>query len=138
MHPTHRRNRLPRRNRRRRLDTPAVSVAGADIVIVGFFSAREPDYVTRMDDAANVVATLGGQVVAMFTQRRGVSAGGVGVMARPLSPRTLFSTGKVGEIAAACAELAADAVVVINELTPHQRSVLTKAFGRSTISLAEL
>lgn len=91
-----------------------------------------------MDDAANVVATLGGQVVAMFTQRRGVSAGGVGVMARPLSPRTLFSTGKVGEIAAACAELAADAVVVINELTPHQRSVLTKAFGRSTISLAEL
>lgn len=138
MHPAHRRNRLPRRDRRRPHETATVSVAGADIVVVGFFSAREPDYATRMDDAANAVATLGGRVVATFTQRRGVSAGGVRLMARPFSPRTLFSAGKVGEIATACAELAADAVVVVNQLTPHQRAVLTEAFGRSTISLAEL
>lgn len=113
-----------------------MSLDGFDIVLVGFFSAKQKDYAERMDAAAQAVAARGGRVVARFVQRRGVSSGGVGLMSREYSARTLLSAGKVREVTQACADHSADAVVFVNPLTERQRRVLTRTFGRPAVSLA--
>lgn len=107
------------------------------MVIVGLFSAKEKDYQARLDAAGQAVTELGGRVVAALVQRRGVSDGGVAAMSRPFSSRTLVSSGKVREIAEACARRQADAVVFINPLTAHQIRVLSAALGTSVASLTE-
>lgn len=111
-------------------------IARADVVLVGFFSAKQKDYSTQMDEAAGRVASLGGHVVARFVQRRGVSDGGVAVMSKPFSRRTVVSRGKASEIAQACNEHDAGAVVFLNPLSPHQEEVLSAVFGRPVVSIS--
>ena len=115
-----------------------VEVAGADVLLVGYFSAKERNFVDIMDAAAAELTALGARIVGRTVQRRGVSGGGVRKMALPYSSRTLLSSGKVREVAAARAGTDADAVVFVAPLTEHQRRVLTEMFGRPAVSLSEV
>ncbi|MEW1778251.1 hypothetical protein [Streptomyces sp. NPDC086777] len=140
MHQPRRRDRRPGRPvpsapvRRRAFRLPA---AGADVVLVGYFSAKQKDFETVMASAAAELAAHGARVVARIVQRRGVSDGGVRKMGLPFSSRTLLSDGKVREVAQVCDRAAADAVVFVAELTEHQRRVLTETLGRPVVSLSE-
>ncbi|MFI6451743.1 hypothetical protein ACIBF6_09320 [Streptosporangium amethystogenes] len=109
-----------------------------NVLVVGYFSARQKRYIALMDELADAVTALGARVVGRFVQRRGVSDGGVKAMDRPYSSRTLVSAGKVGEIARACEESGAGAVVFLNPLTDHQRNVLAEIFGCPAISSVDL
>jgi 50S ribosomal subunit-associated GTPase HflX len=113
-------------------------ISGADVVLVGFFSARQKDFARQMDDAAGRVASLGGRVVARLVQRRGVSHGGVALMSRPFSRKTLVSEGKAREIAAACDAHGAAAVVFLNPLSSHQAQALAEFFGQPVVSISEV
>ncbi|MFG2867231.1 hypothetical protein [Streptomyces sp. NPDC048338] len=113
-------------------------VAGADVLIVGYFSAKEKDFVARMDAAAGELAARGARVVGRFVQRRGVSAGGVGKMALPYSSRTVLGRGKVREVTAAREAAAADLVVFVRPLTGFQQSALSEIFGCPAVSLSEI
>ncbi|MET9901051.1 hypothetical protein [Streptomyces sp. NPDC006446] len=115
-----------------------MEVAGADVLLVGYFSAKERNFVDIMDAAAAELTALGARIVGRTLQRRGVSGGGVRKMALPYSSRTLLSSGKVREVAAARAVTDADAVVFVAPLTEHQRRVLTEMFGRPAVSLSEV
>jgi 50S ribosomal subunit-associated GTPase HflX len=110
-------------------------IPGADVVLVGLFSAKQKDYARLMDDASARVASFGGRVVARFVQRRGVSDGGAAVMSRPFSRATLVSGGKAREIAAACEAHGATAVAFLNPLSPHQEQALAELFERPVVSL---
>jgi 50S ribosomal subunit-associated GTPase HflX len=59
-------------------------------------------------------------------------------MTVPLSSRTLFSAGKVHEIADASEAAGAGAVVSFNPLTDHQRGTLEQIFGCPVITRDEL
>jgi 50S ribosomal subunit-associated GTPase HflX len=113
-------------------------VAGLDAVIVGFFSAKQKDHVGLMEEFSQRVTRLGARVVGSFTQRRGVSDGGVRYMNVPFSSRTVIRQGKVEAIAAFCRETKVDAVIFLNTLTDHQREVLGEAFGRLVIDASQL
>ncbi|MFD3664510.1 hypothetical protein ACFWVF_28605 [Streptomyces sp. NPDC058659] len=114
-----------------------VAVAGARVVIVGYFSAKVKNHVALMDAADAELTARGARVVGRIEQRRGVSSGGVRKMTLPYSSRTLLSSGKIREVAEACAEADADVVVFVATLTDHQRRVLTATLGRPAVSLAE-
>ncbi|MET9406166.1 hypothetical protein ABZX90_10390 [Streptomyces sp. NPDC002935] len=114
-----------------------IEVAGANVMIVGYFSAKEKSYVALMDAAASELTARGARIVGRTVQRRGVSDGGVKKMALPYSSRTLLSSGKVREVAAACEGADADVVVFVASLTEHQQRVLTGILGRPTVSLSE-
>jgi hypothetical protein len=121
------------------------SVADADVLIAGLFSAKRKDHADLMDDLAAEIIESGGRVVRRFVQRRGVSGGkkghapgGRANMDQPYSSRTLMSTGKVREIAEACTETRAAAVVFANDLTGRQRAVLTEIFGCPALSRSDL
>lgn len=115
-----------------------VGVTGADVVLVGQFSAKEKNFVALMDAAAAELTARGARVVRRITQRRGVSDGGVRKMSLPYSSRTLLSSGKVLEVAALCEETDADLVVFVTSLTDRQKNVLTGIFDRPAMSLAEI
>lgn len=108
---------------------------GADVVVVGLFSAKDRDWEEQLDDLAALVGAHGGRVVGRHRQRRGASdrwrqrPGGAARMSQPFSRRTLLSGGKVREVAAAVRAVHADAVVFVNALTSVQRTVLTGALG---------
>ncbi|MGW3666495.1 HflX-like GTP-binding protein [Streptomyces sp. NPDC005141] len=106
-------------------------------MLVGYFSAKERNFVDIMDAAAAELTARGARIVGRTVQRRGVSGGGVKKMALPYSSRTLLSSGKVREVAAACAGTDADAVVFVASLTERQRRVLTEILGRPAVSLFE-
>ncbi|AEV85621.1 hypothetical protein ACWT_4599 [Actinoplanes sp. SE50] len=113
---------------------------GADVVLIGLFSAREKRYETTLDEIAALVEARGGRVVARYVQRRGASdrwkrrPGGSRRMSQPFSRRTLLTHGKVREIARACAEADIDAAVFVNTLTHRQRSVLAGILGCLIVS----
>ncbi|KQX54512.1 hypothetical protein ASE09_32300 [Streptomyces sp. Root66D1] len=88
-----------------------------------------------MDAAAEALSGRGARVLGRFTQRRGVSDGGVARMALPFSSRTLLRQGKVREVAEACARSGADAVVFLPSLTERQRRALTDALGCPAVGL---
>ncbi len=120
-------------------------VVDADVLIAGLFSAKRKDHADLMDDLAAEITELGGRVVRRFVQRRGVSGGkkgqapgGQANMDQPYSSRTLMSTGKVHEIAEACTETQAAAVVFANDLTGRQRTVLTEILGCPALSRSDL
>ncbi|MGQ4380079.1 hypothetical protein ACN6K9_003360 [Streptomyces sp. SAS_267] len=115
-----------------------MGVTGADVVLVGYFSAKEKDFVALMDAAAAELTARGARAVGRITQRRGVSNGGVRKMALPYSSRTLLSSGKILEVAAHCEETDADLVVFVNYLTDRQKNVLTGIFDRPAMSLTEI
>ncbi|MEU9898973.1 hypothetical protein ACIBCS_11985 [Streptomyces phaeochromogenes] len=141
MHQHRRRDRRPSARRAPRPTVPPTSLpgpdlSGADVVIVGYFSAKQKDFAVRMDTAAADLSARGARVVGRVVQRRGVSDGGVKRMTVPYSSRTLLSSGKAREVAALREESGADAVVFLNALTEHQRRVLTEAFGCPAVSLS--
>ncbi|MFD7325651.1 hypothetical protein ACFV9D_31985 [Streptomyces sp. NPDC059875] len=117
---------------------PDVAVAGADLVLVGFFSARRKDFAALMDAAAGELTAGGGRVVGRVVQRRGVSSGGVRKMALPYSSRTVFGNGKVREAAELCERTRADAVVFLTPLTERQCRVLSEIFGCPVIPLVDV
>ncbi|MFF9838516.1 hypothetical protein [Streptomyces sp. NPDC013740] len=115
-----------------------LTVTGADVLLVGYFSAKEKDFAARMDAAAAELTALGARVVGRIVQRRGVSAGGARKMTLPYSSRTLLSAGKAREAARAREAAGAGAVVFVAALTDRQRQVLTELFGCPVGALAEL
>ncbi|GAA2368867.1 HflX-like GTP-binding protein [Nonomuraea africana] len=121
-----------------RPDFSPEGLAGADVLVVGYFSAKEKQHAALMAALADSVTALGAHVVGRFVQRRGVSDGGVKAMDRPYSSRTLVSGGKVREIALAREETDADVVIFRNPLTAHQRDVLTELLGCPVISATDL
>ncbi|MGX9891319.1 hypothetical protein [Streptomyces sp. NPDC002276] len=139
MHQGRRRDRRPVHRPGAEADrAPAFAVAGADVVIVGFFSAKQRESAALMDAAARELETRGARVVGRIVQRRGVSDGGVRKMALPFSARTLLTYGKVREAALLCERTAAGAAVFVTPLTPRQRRVLTGMLGCPAVSLAEV
>ncbi|MFE7097800.1 hypothetical protein [Streptomyces erythrochromogenes] len=136
-----RRDRLPARGAQRPPSPPpgptALVVAGADVVVVGFFSVKQKDFAALMDAAAAALTARGARVVGRIVQRRGVSDGGVARMSRPFSSRTVLRYGKVREAADLCERTAADAAVFLTPLTERQRRVLTAMLGRPAVSLAD-
>ncbi|MFC4111593.1 hypothetical protein [Nonomuraea zeae] len=120
-------------------------VGDANVLIAGLFSAKRKDHADFMDRLAAEVTEAGGRVVRRFVQRRGISGrkkgrapGGAANMDRPYSARTLMSTGKVNEIAEACSETRAAAVVFVNDLTGRQRAALTEILGCPALSCSDL
>jgi len=117
---------------------------GADVVLVGLFSAREQQYDARLDELAALVEARGGRVVGRYVQRRGASdrwnqrPGGAARMSLPFSRRTLLTYGKVREIAEACRAADIGAAVFANALTPVQRTVLTGILGCPVLSGPDL
>ncbi|WP_314615254.1 HflX-like GTP-binding protein [Streptomyces stackebrandtii] len=113
-----------------------MTVSGARVVTVGYFSAKEKDHVVLMDAADTELTARGARIVGRIVQRRGVSAGGAGKMALPYSSRTLLSSGKVRELAEACEATGADLVVFVAALTEHQQRVLAEVLGRPAVCLS--
>lgn len=123
---------------RARRQAPPVTLAEADVLLVGSFSAKEKEFGTLMASAAAELSARGARVVGQIVQRRGVSDGGVRKMGLPRSSRTLLSGGKVREVAEACERADADAVVFVAAMTDRQRRTLTEILGRPAVSLAEV
>ncbi|MFF2041086.1 hypothetical protein ACFVVX_11700 [Kitasatospora sp. NPDC058170] len=114
------------------------TAVGADVVLVGYFSAKQKDFETLMASAATELAARGARVVVQMVQRRGVSDGGVQKMGLPYSSRTLLSHGKVREVAQACDQADADAVIFVASLTERQQRALTDMLGRPAVSLSDI
>ncbi|MFE6331731.1 hypothetical protein ACFVOK_00715 [Streptomyces sp. NPDC057798] len=115
-----------------------LTALGADVVLVGFFSAKRKDFQALMASAAAELSARGARVVAQTVQRRGVSDGGALKMGLPYSSRTLLSYGKVREVAQACEQANAEAVVFVASLTARQRRTLTGMLGCPVVSLADI
>ncbi|MER7577321.1 hypothetical protein [Streptomyces sp. NPDC126514] len=115
-----------------------LTALGADVVLVGFFSAKRKDFQALMASAAAELWVRGVRVVAQMVQRRGVSDGGALKMGLPYSSRTLLSYGKVREVAQACEQANAEAVVFVASLTARQRRTLTGMLGCPVVSLADI
>ncbi|MFE6364830.1 hypothetical protein ACFVP3_33165 [Streptomyces sp. NPDC057806] len=115
-----------------------LTALGADVVLVGFFSAKRKDFQALMASAAAELSARGARVVAQMVQRRGVSDGGALKMGLPYSSRTLLSYGKVREVAQACEQANAEAVVFVASLTARQRRTLTGMLGCPVVSLADI
>jgi 50S ribosomal subunit-associated GTPase HflX len=134
---SHRRRR-PSRPAKQLRRLPLTLLIDVDVVLIGYFSAKEKEYAALMDEFARLVEAHGARVIGRFVQRRGVSHGGVDKMNLPLSSRTLFSAGKVREIADAREAANAGAVISFNTLTDHQREALEQIFGCPVICRDEL
>jgi 50S ribosomal subunit-associated GTPase HflX len=113
-------------------------LAGADVVLVGLFSAKDRDLGAKLDSVDALVRAHGGRVVGRHVQRRGVSHGGVAKMTAPFSRRTLLSPGKAREVAEACRAAGIAVAVFVNPLTKHQRTVLATMLGCTVISSEDL
>ncbi|MGW5851248.1 HflX-like GTP-binding protein [Streptomyces sp. NPDC055254] len=140
MYQPRRHDRRPARRKppeRARRQSSQLTPAGADVVLVGYFSAKQKDFESLMTSAAQELASRGARVVVQIVQRRGVSDGGVQKMSLPYSSRTLLSYGKVREVAQACDQANADAVIFVTSLTERQQRVLTAMLGRPAIGLSE-
>ncbi|MFJ8827039.1 hypothetical protein ACIREE_35380 [Streptomyces sp. NPDC102467] len=141
MHQPRRRDRrLARRvpHEQSRQHASQLTTTGADVVLVGYFSAKQKDFEALMTSAAAELAARGARVVEQIVQRRGVSDGGVQKMGLPYSSRTLLSYGKVREVAQACNQANADAVIFVASLTERQQRVLTAMFGCPAVSLPDV
>ncbi|MFF0203351.1 hypothetical protein [Streptomyces sp. NPDC005017] len=112
--------------------------AGAAVVLVGYFSAKQKDHEALMASAAAELEARGARVVGRIVQRQSVSAGGVGKMGLPHSSRTLLSYGKVHEVARASDRVDADAVIFVATLTDRRQRTLTDMLGRPAVSLADI
>ena len=117
---------------------PTSLLAGADVVLVGLFSAKDRDLGAKLDSVDALVRAHGGRVVGRHVQRRGVSHGGVAKMTAPFSRRTLLSPGKAREVAEACRAAGIAVAVFVNPLTKHQRTVLATMLGCTVISSEDL
>ncbi|MGW4463848.1 HflX-like GTP-binding protein [Micromonospora sp. NPDC004704] len=117
---------------------PTAVLAGADVVLVGLFSAKDRESGAKLDLLAASVVAHGGRVVGRHVQRRGVSRGGAAKMTLPFSRRTLLSSGKAREIAQVCRAAGVGVAVFVNPLSKHQQVVLGDMFGCIVVSGTEL
>ncbi|WP_199853946.1 hypothetical protein [Plantactinospora sp. BB1] len=117
---------------------PTSTLAGADVMLVGLFTAKDKKFDAKLDFLAASVEAHGGRVVGRHVQRRGVSHGGAAKMTSPFSRRTLLGPGKAREIAQASRAAGVDVAVFVNPLTEHQRTVLGDMFGCLVISGEDL
>ncbi|MFJ7065952.1 hypothetical protein [Streptomyces sp. NPDC101115] len=141
MHQLRRRDRRPARrvpSEPPRRPAFRLTAGGADVVLVGYFSAKQKDFDTLMAAAATELGAHGARVLAQIVQRRGVSDGGVRKMGLPYSSRTLLTYGKVREVAQVCDRTDADAVVFVAPLTKRQQRTLTDILGRPAVSLTDV
>ncbi|MET8685434.1 hypothetical protein ABZV77_14555 [Streptomyces sp. NPDC004732] len=145
MHQNRRRDRRPARRvgpwRARPVAPVSVTVEGADIVLVGYFSGKQKDVAALMNAAEQQLTSRGARVVGRIVQRRGVSDGGAEAMGRPYSSRTLLTYGKVREAAALCERSGAEAAVFLTARTPlttRQSRTLTTMLGCPAVSFAEI
>jgi 50S ribosomal subunit-associated GTPase HflX len=113
-------------------------LAGADVALVGLFSAKDKEFVSKLNLLASLVEAHGGQVVSRHVQRRGASSGGAGKMGDQFSRRALLSPGRAREVADACRRRGVDVAVFANPLTDHQRVVLKDMFGCFVMSGEDL
>ncbi|XVV10817.1 hypothetical protein ACQP2X_39150 [Actinoplanes sp. CA-131856] len=113
-------------------------MAGADVMLIGLFSAKNKQADTKLDLLAASVETLGGRVVGRQVQRQGVSRDGARKMALPFSRRILLSSGKVREVAHACRSAGVTIAVFVNPLTEHQRTILSDLFGCPVVGSDDL
>ncbi|MEV0726220.1 hypothetical protein AB0I37_25985 [Micromonospora purpureochromogenes] len=118
--------------------SPTSVLAGADVVLVGLFSAKDKEFGAKLDLLAASVKAHGGRVVSRHVQRRGVSHGGAAKMTESFSRGTLLSPGKAREIAQACRAAEVAVAVFVNPLTEHQRAVRGDLFGCLVISGGDL
>jgi GTP-binding protein HflX len=90
-------------------------------------NTRSVDPETRLEELAGLARAAGGDVVLQMAQDR------------PLpDPATLIGRGKAEALAAACAEVGVDLIVVDNDLTPAQARNLEKICHRRVIDRTEL
>ncbi|MEV5986337.1 hypothetical protein AB0L85_15120 [Streptomyces sp. NPDC052051] len=141
MHQSRRRDRrlarrVPPKSARRQASR--LTAVGADVILVGYFSAKQKDFETLMASAAAELAARGARVVVQVVQRRGISDGGALKMGLPYSSRTLLSYGKVREVAQACDQANADMVIFVASLTERQQRALTAMLGRPAVSLSDV
>jgi 50S ribosomal subunit-associated GTPase HflX len=122
----------------RRTELARRVLAGAEVLLVGLFSAKDADREAKLALLATTIEAYGARVVGQHVQRRGVSHGGADKMSAPLSRRTLISAGKIREVADACRAQQIGAVVFANPLTEHQRTVLGETFGCTVLSGEDL
>lgn len=113
-------------------------LAGAEVLLVGLFPAKDKEPDAKLALLATAVEAHGARVVGRHVQRRGVSRGGAANMSAPFSRRTLLSAGKAREVAEASRAAGVRAVVFVNPLTDHQRSVLGELFGCTVLSGEDL
>jgi len=88
------------------------------VLVYGFLDETQHEQQSRMAEMATLVASSGGEVVAEAVQH-----------VRAFSPRTLIGSGKVGEIAALCAEKDIDLVLFEKKLTGAQMKNLRDELG---------
>lgn len=105
---------------------------------MGYFSAKEKEFATLMASAVAELVARGARVVEQIVQRRGVSDGGAHKMGLPYSSRTVLSYGKVREVAVACEQNDADAVIFVAPLTERQHRALTAILHRPAVSLRDI
>jgi 50S ribosomal subunit-associated GTPase HflX len=123
---------------RHRSEPPSSGLAGADVVLVGLFSAKDKGIDAQLDLLTAAVQEHGGRVVGRYVQRRGVSHGGADKMTSSFSRRTLLSPGKAREVADACRAAGVGVAVFLNPLTKHQRAVLGDLFDCPVMSSEDL
>jgi GTPase len=97
--------------------------------LVGLVSAssRHVDADAALDELAGLADAAGATVVLRMWQER----------AKP-DPATFLGSGKVASLAAACAEVDADVVIVDGELTPAQLRNLEERLDRKVIDRTQL
>jgi GTP-binding protein HflX len=105
--------------------SPTREVAALVGLIAG--RSRRLEAERSMDELAGLAEAAGAQVVLRVLQER----------PKP-DPATFLGSGKVEELAAACAELSADVVIFDNELSPAQLRQLEEATGRKIIDRTQL
>ncbi len=92
-------------------------------VIAGLVSAKT-NLELIVAQVTSDILSAGGEVVAVFVQRRGVSRsrhpGGAQEMHLPLNSRTAMSKGKVEELAILCRDNSIDVIVYLGSTLPHQ------------------
>jgi GTP-binding protein HflX len=90
-------------------------------------ASHQPDPEFLLDELAGLTRAAGASVVLTMVQDR----------ARP-DPSTLIGRGKAEQLAAACAEIDADLVIVDNALSPAQARNLEEIVGRRVIDRTAL
>jgi GTPase len=104
-----------------------MDVERAALVGVVSGSARRVEAEHSMEELAGLADAAGASVVLRMLQER----------PRP-DPATYIGSGKVGSLAAACAEAEVDVVVFDNELTPAQLRQLEEKLERKVIDRTQL
>ena len=106
---------------------PAPTHERAALVGLRTTSTRRVDADQSLDELAGLAEAAGATVVLRMLQER----------VKP-DPATFIGSGKVGSLAAACAEADVDVVVFDNELTPGQQRQLEERLERKVIDRTQL